>query len=316
LDKKVKIWDLPSSSLVDVLVFPTPCVSVTITSNGEYLATTHKDKLGVYLWVNKTLYVPFLTLKPLPVDYEPPESMALPSSEVVAGPVENESGEEMDTEESNYRYNAEQIEQDLITYSGLPTPRWASLLDMDVIKERNKPIEPLKKPEKAPFFLPTIPGVTPTFEVEKDPTAEENQSRILTTTKFKPRSEFAKALESLPAEYEKTYEDVVGLLKRLAPSGVEIELRNLAPINGGSIELMKNFLVLVEAQFRTKRDFEICSAYLSLFVKLHRDVLWSDSSLKEALEMTRKSQTESWNKLDELLNDTLCLVQYLKSSLL
>lgn len=35
------------------------------------------------------------------------------------------------------------------------------------MQERNKPIEPLKKPAQAPFFLPTVPGLArdPVFDV-------------------------------------------------------------------------------------------------------------------------------------------------------
>lgn len=96
LDGKAKVWDLPSSSLVDVLKFPTPCTSLTMSVNGEYLATAHEGKFGVYLWANKTLYSPYLTLKPLPIDYEPTERMTLPSSETAIGKPDSADEERMD----------------------------------------------------------------------------------------------------------------------------------------------------------------------------------------------------------------------------
>ncbi|CAI5514351.1 unnamed protein product [Closterium sp. Naga37s-1] len=34
---------------------------------------------------------------------------------------------------------------------------WVNLVMLDVIKERNRPIQPPKKPEQAPFFLPSVP---------------------------------------------------------------------------------------------------------------------------------------------------------------
>jgi U3 small nucleolar RNA-associated protein 21 len=37
--------------------------------------------------------------------------------------------------------------------------RWLNLLCLDVIRARNKPKAPPKKPKAAPFFLPTIPGL-------------------------------------------------------------------------------------------------------------------------------------------------------------
>lgn len=43
--------------------------------------------------------------------------------------------------------------------------QWENLLHLDTIKARSKPIQPPKKPEAAPFFLPTVPGLSgqPTF---------------------------------------------------------------------------------------------------------------------------------------------------------
>ena len=44
----------------------------------------------------------------------------------------------------------------LVTLSGQPASRWANLPHLNLIRERNKPIEPPKKPKNAPFFLPTV----------------------------------------------------------------------------------------------------------------------------------------------------------------
>lgn len=53
------------------------------------------------------------------------------------------------------------------------------------MQKRNKPIEPPKAEEKAPFFLPTLPGVVPTFIKlnEKDENEEQksNSTRIKNT---------------------------------------------------------------------------------------------------------------------------------------
>lgn len=43
-----------------------------------------------------------------------------------------------------------------ITLSTLPRGYWATLFNLEVVKARNRPIEPPKKPEAAPFFLTTI----------------------------------------------------------------------------------------------------------------------------------------------------------------
>ena len=40
----------------------------------------------------------------------------------------------------------------------LPRTQWQNLVHLDTIKARNKPVEPPKKPDAAPFFLPTVAG--------------------------------------------------------------------------------------------------------------------------------------------------------------
>ena len=62
--------------------------------------------------------------------------------------------------------NKEQLNTNLITLSGLPASRWANLPDLDIIRARNKPIEPPKKPKNAPFFIPTV-ATLEGFEFEK-----------------------------------------------------------------------------------------------------------------------------------------------------
>ena len=58
-----------------------------------------------------------------------------------------------------------QLDGDLVTLTLLPRARWETLLNLEIIQLRNKPKEPPKPPEKAPFFLPTLPGVEQRFDV-------------------------------------------------------------------------------------------------------------------------------------------------------
>jgi hypothetical protein len=58
------------------------------------------------------------------------------------------------------------LSPELVTLSLLPRAQWETLLHLDAIKARSKPIQPPKKPEAAPFFLPTVPGLegNPVFD--------------------------------------------------------------------------------------------------------------------------------------------------------
>ena len=46
----------------------------------------------------------------------------------------------------------------LVTLSMLPRPQWQTLVHLDAIQARSRPQQPPKKPEAAPFFLPTVVG--------------------------------------------------------------------------------------------------------------------------------------------------------------
>lgn len=52
----------------------------------------------------------------------------------------------------------------LVTLSTAATAQWTTLANLAAIKRRNAPVEPLKKPAAAPFFLPTRPGLAAAFD--------------------------------------------------------------------------------------------------------------------------------------------------------
>ncbi|KAF5840981.1 quinon protein alcohol dehydrogenase-like superfamily [Dunaliella salina] len=55
----------------------------------------------------------------------------------------------------------EPLAPEMVTLSLLPRAQWQSLVHLEAIKARNKPLQPPKKPEAAPFFLPTTPSLAP-----------------------------------------------------------------------------------------------------------------------------------------------------------
>ena len=62
-------------------------------------------------------------------------------------------------------------------------------MNLDVIKAKNKPKAPPKKPKAAPFFLPTIPGLSTQFDlsaVEKAAAEEDalKSTGAISFTKF------------------------------------------------------------------------------------------------------------------------------------
>lgn len=70
-----------------------------------------------------------------------------------------------------------------LTLSHAPSTKWSTLSSLEQIRERNKPEEAPKAPEKAPFFLPTTSSLTPEFVAateEKEGKEEKTTKRFVT----------------------------------------------------------------------------------------------------------------------------------------
>ncbi|KAL7072309.1 hypothetical protein ACQ4LE_008436 [Meloidogyne hapla] len=52
----VKVWDLSSGLLIDVVYHSNPCIAMAFNPRGNLLATCHEGQRGIYLWANKPLY--------------------------------------------------------------------------------------------------------------------------------------------------------------------------------------------------------------------------------------------------------------------
>jgi U3 small nucleolar RNA-associated protein 21 len=159
MDCLIKVWDIPSSKLIDCFKFDKAPTSITFSSTSEFLATTHVNDLGIYLWSNKTLYS-HVSLRILPDDYEPEDSVTMPTTNShLVSKINDDSETQMDSETyDDYKIytSPEQLAFELITLSMMPESRWKNLINLDIIKKRNKPKEAPKAPKLAPFFLPTI----------------------------------------------------------------------------------------------------------------------------------------------------------------
>lgn len=64
---RIWMWDVP---LVDTFYVSSPCISLSFFVAGEFLATSHSDDDGIYLWSNISLYCS-VNLRSLPYDHEP-----------------------------------------------------------------------------------------------------------------------------------------------------------------------------------------------------------------------------------------------------
>ncbi|XP_006977993.1 WD repeat-containing protein 36 [Peromyscus maniculatus bairdii] len=310
MDCSVRTWDLPSGCLIDCFLLDSAPLNVTMSPTGDFLATSHVDHLGIYLWSNISLYS-VVSLRPLPPDYVPSVVM-LPGTCQTQGPEVLEEQIEPSDEMIEYE-SPQQLSEHLVTLSLLPESRWKNLLNLDVIKKKNKPKEPPKVPQSAPFFIPTVPGLVPRFAVPEQ-NGDPQQSKVVNLGILAQKSNFYLKLEE--GLVNNQYEAALHLLKELGPSGIETELRNLSPDDGGSVEVMQAFLKMIGMMLDRKRDFELAQAYLALFLKLHLKMLPSEAVLLEELVKLSSQVEEDWTHLQSLFNQSMCILNYIKSALL
>ena len=311
LDGTGKVWDLPSGHCVDWVQFDSPAVSVDLSPTSDLMATAHVGDLGIYLWVNKTLYQ-HVTLAPLASNSRPVK-LSLPANlSVEATEVEDEA---MEVEEAEEEFQSEdQISQDLITLANLPGSRWQNLLNLDVIKAKNKPRAPPKKPKAAPFFLPTVAGLETKFDLSGLGSEEKEDTGTDINLGMTSFTEFGTSLGR--AETEEDFLAVVKTLMEKGPSAIDIEVRSLGPEGGGTISALCQFLEMIKVGLRSNTNFEALQSYLSLFLKVHGDVVSQEEELVEILRDIQTLQDQSWSSLQAELDESLCLVKFFKSSFL
>lgn len=191
-DSLLRVWDLPTSHLIDAFRLERPCKALAFSSTGEYLAAATEGELGVHIWTNRALFRHIPTRQ---ISEKEIASISNPttSGEGGQGLLEGAFDEEVASDDGDAvsAPTLDQLSSDMMTLSLVPKSRWQTLLHLDLIKQRNKPKEAPKAPEKAPFFLPSVGGSNPLNSGESAQAngAEDTKSRI---TKFdRSRSEEA-----------------------------------------------------------------------------------------------------------------------------
>lgn len=205
MDGTLRIWDVILARQIDAIHVDVSVTALSLSPNMDVLATTHVDQNGVYLWVNQAMFsAP--TKGDLYGSGKEIVSVSLPSVSSTEKSLANEHDKaEVNPQEVKDASLSPVLDKqipDLVTLSMLPKSQWQSLFNLDIIKARNKPIEPPKKPEKAPFFLPSIPSLSGEIlfkSIESPEDGKDSQAgETDTTTKRKadiPASQFLQFLQ-------------------------------------------------------------------------------------------------------------------------
>mmetsp|Transcript_39227 Transcript_39227/g.38816 ORF Transcript_39227/g.38816 Transcript_39227/m.38816 type:complete len:642 (-) Transcript_39227:23-1948(-) len=174
MDKSLKVWDLLTSSLIDWIKFVDIPRSVAYAPTGEYLATTHVGKKGIYLWSSKAffgnVFIQDVPKRPHYLDL--PNITDTDKQKLTHQDFYEAKQKTQAEEEDEKRMESSQIDkafEELLKddkelmktknsttcakISDDPFSKWQSLYYIDNIKQRNKPLDAKAKKQDAPFFL-------------------------------------------------------------------------------------------------------------------------------------------------------------------
>ncbi|CAN0318233.1 unnamed protein product, partial [Phaeothamnion confervicola] len=213
-DRSLRVWDLPTGRCVDWLSFRSAPAAVATSPTGEFLVTAHVGRVGLSVWADRSFFQPvFLDAEPTaPALMDDPAPLSeAPSAAAAEAAAADEAAAEAAAAVAVVRGEPEgdrpairgaraaavvagdrkhdmAIVDDptvadgssgkdggLITLSTLPRAYWANLFNLELVKARNRPVAPPKKPQSAPFFLPTMHrGVEPVFAAPSEPEEKSN----------------------------------------------------------------------------------------------------------------------------------------------
>eukprot|EP01063_Lacrimia_lanifica_P014421 TRINITY_DN21006_c0_g1_i1.p1 TRINITY_DN21006_c0_g1~~TRINITY_DN21006_c0_g1_i1.p1 ORF type:complete len:1087 (+),score=486.80 TRINITY_DN21006_c0_g1_i1:142-3261(+) len=254
LDASMAVWDIPTDRLVDLVKFPSAVTGLSVHPDSYFVATTHAGGEQLYLWTNKVKYghVPTavrgdgsaLAVADL---FKLPE---VTTDGTFEDDVEEKDEKEVkiyDPENPEINLTPEQTEAEkaLIAMAEGDVPgciglsqaarnKWMTIVALDAIKKRNKPIAPPKKVD-APFFIPSAepqPGSLQAKEKEEQD-KKQGASKIMNSLKTEGVADVAAANNTpfLHLLEKADFDGALALLEEMGASKVDLEFRSLIDTN-------------------------------------------------------------------------------------
>ncbi|KAF6265106.1 WD40 repeat-like protein [Scenedesmus sp. NREL 46B-D3] len=317
MDCTLRVWDIPASQCLQVMHMGTPVTSLSLSGSQDLLATAHVNKRGVFLWSNQLMFGDPASVATYSED---PVPVHLPRIAAAS------SGKQQQQQQQQHKTDASgtpaPLGPNLATLSLLPRSQWENLLHLDTIKARSKPLAPPKKPEAAPFFLPTVPGLSRNPVFAADGSTKEAGGAEAGEAAAAP-SAFVALLRSSKAAGD--FASFVSHLRSLSPAALDLELRAMMVLEGSepeeaadeqSEEVVDVALLLeaLQGELDAARNFEMVQALLARVLVVHGDTLMRHPSLLAALQRLQRRLRGTWLRLDDLLQNVRCMVDFVSNA--
>ena len=300
MDSVIRVFDLATGHLIDGFR-TTTCTNVAFSSTGEYLATTHAGLLGINIWMNKSLYshiVPRQIQEDGIIDitdsfaFDTSSQLALSSSPDAFGPLSN--GDITKSDDS-------QLDAALLTLSLTPRARWQTLLNLENIRQRNKPVQPPEKPKAAPFFLGSALSLANSDPQQPEPakSTTRDDTRISTLASLTPNSTATDTVTtdilSAPTPTVASSQTLTIHLTNLPPSATHLFLSTL-PLS--SLPPLIHNLAL---HLQTHRDYELLNTWMAIILKSHAEFVAEVDEVREAVVRWSEVNEEESRRLDGMV---------------
>ncbi|XP_024544156.1 WD repeat-containing protein 36 [Selaginella moellendorffii] len=325
MDATVRVWDVVAAKQLDAMRVNAAITALSLSPGMDMLATCHVNHKGIYLWGNRYMYSAG--------DIElgsgnAVKDVALPSS---TGSRPEEGGDSNPEkvsrdnielpglEEKSELPSTAQITPELVTLSLLPKNQWQGLVHLDTVKARNKPIAAPKKPERAPFFLPTLPSLSgvPAFA---SPDQDSQKTKSVRLQSLSTGADTPSQFIQLVHDFARSGEclELLEHMKNLTSSSLDAEIRFLQIVDEDAPEeQIRDIGSLIDFLIKAtslNRDFDFVQAVMLLVLRIHGESILTYSQLRDKAETLREVQSSTWKRLDELLQKNRCIVSFLSNS--
>ncbi|KAI9571311.1 Utp21 specific WD40 associated putative domain-containing protein [Boletus coccyginus] len=307
LDSVIRTFDIPTGGLIDAFRTPSIATSIAFSPVNDFLATAHVDSVGVFLWANRAQFAE-VALRTVSEKDIAEVSMPLMQGEVEDDVLETLTGLTMEDKPVDIFSTPPQLDGDLVTLTLLPRSRWQALLNLEVIQQRNQPTEPPKKPEQAPFFLPTLPGVEHRFAIEDRKEEDVEKKTRLDKTMARSKSILQTKLAKLKGG--NSDDELFDYIKSLSPAATDIELRSLV-----TSDHLRQFIHALKRRLQSHRDFEAAQTLQNVFLQMHGDILLDNEELLSELEKLLEIQEKECERIVELLASSLGTLGFVRDTI-
>lgn len=102
-------------------------------------------------------------------------------------------------------------------------------------------------------------------------------------------------------------------LKSLSPSSADLELRSLSVGGDEDTNELLHFIRALTTRLQARRDYELTQAWMTVFLRLHFDLVMENEGLLAALNEWKKCQEKECARLDGLVGYCSGVVSFLRS---